>query len=86
MLVVAATPAQQAGCTKQQRAGAHGEDGAGFVRLRPQPAEDLIIGHQCLLSGTAGNVEDIEPGRSRERRIRHEAQAVHVADRVGGLA
>jgi hypothetical protein len=71
--------------SKKQRARADGKDLRRASRLAAQPAENLFILHQGLLTRPAGDVQDVELRRFRQRRVRHDAQPYHVAHRVARL-
>jgi hypothetical protein len=71
--------------SKEQRARAYGKDLRRPSRLAAQPAENLFILHQGLLTRPARNVQDVQLRRFRQRRVRHDAQPHHVAHRVARL-
>ncbi len=75
----------ETGASEQERSRANGKHLLRALGLAAQPAENLFILHQSLLTWSAGHVQDIELRRLRECRVRHDAQPHQVAHRVARL-
>jgi putative intracellular protease/amidase len=76
-------PLEQASRAAEQRTRADVERGARTHCLPADPAEDPLVLHERFLAVATGNVEDVEPGRVSERRVREQTQALDVAHRIG---